>query len=112
MAPGYQINVNDGRTVSPLLKQRRTPNPGMIYGLRSHARRDRKKANLQATIARGIGIRISRRMRKQQSSPEGNSSIGKALLPVVKRTSEERRPSRVLTGNDGNQRRNGSNDNT
>lgn len=31
---------------------------GMMYGLQSHARRDHKKANLQVTIVRGIGILI------------------------------------------------------
>lgn len=31
---------------------------GMMYGLRSHVRHGRKKANLQAMIVRGIGIVI------------------------------------------------------
>ncbi|EGI58612.1 hypothetical protein G5I_13267 [Acromyrmex echinatior] len=81
-----QVPLNNGEQFD------RRPNPRMMYGLRSHARRDRKKANLQATIVRGIGICTAtnlvravktnawitvgfRRMRKQQSSLEGNSSI-------------------------------------
>ncbi|KYQ51633.1 hypothetical protein ALC60_09281 [Trachymyrmex zeteki] len=67
--------------------------------VRNHVKRDHKKTNLQATIVRGIGIRFAtnlvravktsawitagfRRMRKQQSSLEGNSSIEEKRFSV------------------------------